>query len=153
MTRTGSRELFTLGVIAAAVGIAYGSSLLFGVSFALGAFFAGMVLRESRVQPPRRRGDAAAARCLRRPVLRLGRHAVRPGACSLERPLQVLAVVAIIVVGKSLAASALVLLLRYPLRHGADGRPASLAQIGEFSFILAGAGRLARPAAARKATA
>ena len=54
------------------------SAALFGVSFALGAFFAGMVLRESRVQPPRGRGIAAAARRLRGAVLRLGRHAVRP---------------------------------------------------------------------------
>src|SRR5918993_2948261 len=48
VARTGSRELFTLCVVAAAVTIAYGSAMLFGVSFALGAFFAGMVLRESQ---------------------------------------------------------------------------------------------------------
>ena len=76
---TGSRELFTLAVLALALGIAFGSAELFGVSFALGAFFAGHGAGRIRAQPPRRRGLAAAARRLRGAVLRLGRDAVRPG--------------------------------------------------------------------------
>ena len=77
VAHTGSRELFRLAVLAIALGVAFGAAKLFGVSFALGAFFAGMILGESRAQPARRRGIAAAARRLRRAVLRLGRHAVR----------------------------------------------------------------------------
>jgi CPA2 family monovalent cation:H+ antiporter-2 len=76
---TGSRELFRLAVLAIALGVAYGAALLFGVSFALGAFFAGMMLA-SRSFSQRRRGDPAAARRLRGAVLRLGRHAVRSPA-------------------------------------------------------------------------
>ena len=78
VAHTGSRELFRLAVLAIALGVAFGAAKLFGVSFALGAFFAGMVLSESRAQPARGRGIAAAARRLRGAVLRLGRHAVRP---------------------------------------------------------------------------
>ena len=77
VAHTGSRELFRLAVLAIALGVAFGAAKLFGVSFALGAFFAGMILSESRTQPPRRGGIAAAARRLRGAVLRLGRHAVR----------------------------------------------------------------------------
>ena len=77
VARTGSRELFTLSVLAVALGIAYGSAQLFGVSFALGAFFAGVVLSESVVQPQGGRRLAAAAGRLLGAVLRLGRHAVR----------------------------------------------------------------------------
>ena len=77
VARTGSRELFTLCVIAAAVGIAYGAAALFGVSFALGAFFAGMVLRESALSHRAAERVAAAAGRLLGAVLRLGRHAVR----------------------------------------------------------------------------
>ena len=74
--RTGSRELFILAVLVVALGIAYGAAELFGVSLALGAFLAGMVVAVG-VQPPRGRGGAAAARRVRGPVLRVGRHAVR----------------------------------------------------------------------------
>ncbi len=82
---TGSRELFTLAVLAIALGIAYGSAVLFGVSFALGAFFAGMMLNESELSHEAARELAAAARRVRGAVLRLGGHAVRsddpdPGA-------------------------------------------------------------------------
>ena len=77
VAHTGSRELFTLCVIAAAVGVAYGSAKLFDVSFALGAFFAGHDAARIRLQPSRRRGVAAAARCILGAVLRLGRDAVR----------------------------------------------------------------------------
>jgi CPA2 family monovalent cation:H+ antiporter-2 len=82
VARTGSRELFTLCGGGSAIGIAYGSAQLFSVSFALGAFFAGMVMRESEFShplPPKNPCRCAMpSRCS---VLRLGRHAVRPG-CS-----------------------------------------------------------------------
>ena len=77
VAHTGSRELFRLAVLAIALGVAFGAATLFDVSFALGAFFAGMILERIRTQPARREGDAAAARRLRGAVLRLGRHAVR----------------------------------------------------------------------------
>ncbi len=77
VAHTGSRELFRLAVLAIALGVAYGAATLFDVSFALGAFFAGMILSRIRTQPARGAGDAAAARRLRGAVLRLGRHAVR----------------------------------------------------------------------------
>ncbi len=79
VAHTGSRELFRLAVFAISLGVAFGAALVFDVSFALGAFFAGMILSEVRTQPARRRRNAAAARCVRGAVLRLGRHAVRSG--------------------------------------------------------------------------
>ena len=85
---TGSRELVTLFVIAVALGIAYGSAIVLGVSFALGAFFAGVVINESQLTSDRRRGGATGER-LRRAVLRLGGHAVRsrhPAANAAARP-------------------------------------------------------------------
>ncbi len=77
IAHTGSRELFRLGVLAIALGVAFGAAKLFGVSLALGAFFAGMILVGKRAQPSGRTGKPAAPRCFRRAVLRLGRHAVR----------------------------------------------------------------------------
>jgi CPA2 family monovalent cation:H+ antiporter-2 len=138
VTRTGSRELFTQCVVAAAVSIAYGSSALFGVSFALGAFFAGMVLRESEFS------QRAAEQTLPLQDAFAVLFFVSVGmlfdpAVLVRQPLQVVATVAIIMLGKSLAAAVLVLALRYPLRT-ALAASASLAQIGEFSFILAGLG-------------
>jgi CPA2 family monovalent cation:H+ antiporter-2 len=138
VAKTGSRELFTLCVVAAAVSIAYGSAVLFGVSFALGAFLAGMVLRESEFS------HRAAEQTLPLQDAFAVLFFVSVGmlfdpAILVEQPLAVLATVAIILVGKSLAAVALVLVLRYPART-ALMVAASLAQIGEFSFILAGLG-------------
>ena len=138
VTKTGSRELFTLCVIAAAVSIAYGSAALFGVSFALGAFFAGMVLRESefsaraaeQVLPLQ---DAFAV------LFFVSVGMLFDPRILVQQPLHVLATVAVIVLGKWLAAVALVLLLRYPVRT-ALVVAAGLAQVGEFSFILAGLG-------------
>jgi CPA2 family monovalent cation:H+ antiporter-2 len=138
VTKTGSRELFTLCVIAAAVSIAYGSAALFGVSFALGAFFAGMVMRESefsaraaeQVLPLQ---DAFAV------IFFVSVGMLFDPRILIEQPLHVLATVAVIVGGKSLAAIALVLLLRYPVRTALTVA-AGLAQVGEFSFILAGLG-------------
>ena len=138
VTKTGSRELFTLAVVAAAVSIAYGSAALFGVSFALGAFFAGMVLRESEFSA------RAAEQTLPLQDAFAVLFFVSVGMLFdpmilIEKPGHVLATVAVIVIGKSLAAIALVLVLRYPART-ALVVAASLAQIGEFSFILAGLG-------------
>jgi CPA2 family monovalent cation:H+ antiporter-2 len=138
IARTGSRELFTLCIVAAAVGIAYGSAILFGVSFALGAFFAGMVMRES----PLSYRAAEESLPLRDAFSVLFFVSVgmlfEPGVL-ISEPLHVLIVLAIIIFGKSLAAFVIVLLFRYPL-NTALTVSASLAQIGEFSFILANFG-------------
>ncbi|WP_127997381.1 YbaL family putative K(+) efflux transporter [Piscinibacter defluvii] len=138
VNRTGSRELFTLCVVAAAVTIAYGSAALFGVSFALGAFFAGMVLRESEFSH-RAAEESLPLRDAFAVLFFVSVGMLFDPAVLLEQPLQVLAVVAIVIVGKSLAAFGLVLLFRYPL-NTALTVSASLAQIGEFSFILAALG-------------
>ena len=136
--RTGSRELFTLCVVAAAVSIAFGSTALFGVSFALGAFFAGMVMRESEFSH-RAAEESLPLRDAFAVLFFVSVGMLFDPWVLVERPLQVLAVVAIIMVGKSLAAAALVLAFRYPL-NTALTVSASLAQIGEFSFILVGLG-------------
>jgi monovalent cation:H+ antiporter-2, CPA2 family len=138
VAKTGSRELFTLAVIAAAVGIAYGSSHLFGVSFALGAFFAGMVLRESELSH-RAAEETLPLRDAFSVLFFVSVGMLFDPRVLVESPLEVLGVVAIILVGKSLAAFVLVLALRYPL-NTAITVSASLAQIGEFSFILAALG-------------
>ncbi len=138
VARTGSRELFTLSVVAAALGIAYGSAVLFGVSFALGAFFAGMVLRESHLSH-RAAEESLPLRDAFSVLFFVSVGMLFDPAVLLREPLHVLAVVGIIVFGKSLAAFAIVLLFRYPL-NTALTVSASLAQIGEFSFILAGLG-------------
>jgi CPA2 family monovalent cation:H+ antiporter-2 len=138
VARTGSRELFTLCVVAAAVSIAYGSAQLFGVSFALGAFFAGMVLRESQLSQ-RAAEETLPLRDAFAVLFFVSVGMLFDPVVLFEQPLRVLATVAIIVIGKSMAAALLVLLLRYPL-NTALTVSASLAQIGEFSFILAGLG-------------
>jgi len=138
VSKTGSRELFTLCVLAAAVGIAYGAAVLFGVSFALGAFFAGMVLRESEFSH-RAAEESLPLREAFAVLFFVSVGMLFDPKVLLEHPLQVLAVVSIIVIGKSLAAVALVLAFRYPL-NTALTVSASLAQIGEFSFILAALG-------------
>jgi CPA2 family monovalent cation:H+ antiporter-2 len=138
VAKTGSRELFTLSVIAAAVGIAYGSSELFGVSFALGAFFAGMVLRESALSH-RAAEETLPLRDAFSVLFFVSVGMLFDPRVLVEHPLELLAVVAIILFGKSLAAFVLVLALRYPL-NTAITVSASLAQIGEFSFILAALG-------------
>ena len=136
--RTGSQELFTLAVISAAIGIAYGAAALFNVSFALGAFFAGMVMRESEFSH-RAAAESLPLRDAFAVLFFVAVGMLFDPAVLVSAPFKVLAVVAIIIVGKSLAAMALVLMLRYPL-NTALTVAASLAQIGEFSFILAGLG-------------
>ncbi|MDQ1919901.1 YbaL family putative K(+) efflux transporter [Massilia pseudoviolaceinigra] len=138
VARTGSRELFTLAVVATAVGIAYGSSELFGVSFALGAFFAGMVLRESPLSH-RAAEESLPLRDAFSVLFFVSVGMLADPMVLVESPLRVLAVVGVIMFGKSLVAFALVVALRYPL-NTALTVSASLAQIGEFSFILAALG-------------
>jgi K+:H+ antiporter len=138
IARTGSRELFILCVIASAVGIAYGSAELFGVSFALGAFFAGMVLRESPLSY-RAAEESLPLRDAFSVLFFVSVGMLFDPQVLIRQPLQLFAVILIIMLGKSLAAFFLVLLFRYPL-NTALTVSASLAQIGEFSFILAGLG-------------
>jgi monovalent cation:H+ antiporter-2, CPA2 family len=138
VARTGSRELFTLCVVAAAIGIAFASAQLFGVSFALGAFFAGMVLRESQFSQ-RAAEETLPLRDAFAVLFFVSVGMLFDPRVLVDEPLRVALVVGIIVLGKSLAAALLVLLMRYPL-NTALTVSASLAQIGEFSFILAGLG-------------
>jgi CPA2 family monovalent cation:H+ antiporter-2 len=135
---TGSRELFTLCVVAAAIGVAYGSAKLFGVSFALGAFFAGMMMRESEFSH-RAADESLPLRDAFSVLFFVSVGMLFDPHVLINDPWKVLAVAAIIMLGKTLAAIFLVLLFRYPL-NTALTVGASLAQIGEFSFILAGVG-------------
>jgi monovalent cation:H+ antiporter-2, CPA2 family len=138
VARTGSRELFTLSVLAVALGIAVGASALFGVSFALGAFFAGMVVNGSDLSHE----AAADALPLQDAFSVLFFVAVGmlfdPGIL-VRQPLEVFAVVLIVMIGKSVGAFGIVLAFGYPLRTALT-ISASLAQVGEFSFILASLG-------------
>ena len=138
IARTGSRELFTLSVVAFAICISYGAAALFNVSFALGAFFAGMVMRESKFSH-RAAEESLPLRDAFAVLFFVSVGMLFDPAVLIEEPLRVLGVVAIIIVGKSMAAMLLVLMLRYPL-NTAMTVAASLGQIGEFSFILAGLG-------------
>lgn len=138
VARTGSRELFTLCVLALALGLAYGSAELFGVSYALGAFFAGMVLHESDLS------HKAATNSLPLQDAFAVLFFVSVGmlfdpSILFREPLMVAGVAAVIMLGKSLVALGIVLLLGFPFSTAVIVS-ASLAQIGEFSFILAGLG-------------
>ena len=138
VAKTGSRELFTLAVVSAAIGIACGAAVLFSVSFALGAFFAGMVMRESEFSH-RAAEESLPLRDAFAVLFFVSVGMLFEPAILVEKPLSVLVVVAVIVLGKSIAAMMITLALRYPL-NTALTVAASLAQIGEFSFILAGLG-------------
>ncbi len=138
VAKTGSRELFTLCVIATAVGVAYGSARLFDVSFALGAFFAGMRMRESEFSH-RAADESLPLREAFSVLFFVSVGMLFDPQVLVEQPLKLLAVVAIVMVGKTIAAIVLVLVFRYPL-NTALVVGASLAQIGEFSFILASLG-------------
>ncbi|MEN8429918.1 cation:proton antiporter [Acinetobacter towneri] len=135
VARLGSRELFTLTVVAAAVSIAFGAYKVFGVSMALGAFFAGMVVKESDFSH-RAEEETLPLREIFSILFFVAVGMLFDPRILIEEPLHVLAVVGIIMVGKTIAAMALVLFFRYPL-NTALTVGASLAQIGEFSFILA----------------
>jgi CPA2 family monovalent cation:H+ antiporter-2 len=138
VAHTGSRELFRLAVLAIALGVAYLAASLFGVSFALGAFFAGMILSES----PLSHRAAEESLPLRDAFAVLFFVSVGmlfdPGIL-LRAPLALVATIAIILFGKSLAAWLIVRAFGKP-DQVALTISASLAQIGEFSFILAGLG-------------
>ena len=135
VARLGSRELFTLTVVAAAVSIAFGAYKVFGVSMALGAFFAGMVVKESDFSH-RAEEETLPLREIFSILFFVSVGMLFDPRILVEQPLHVLAVVAIIMIGKTIAAMALVLFFRYPI-NTALTVGASLAQIGEFSFILA----------------
>ncbi len=135
---TGSRELFTLCVLAIALGVAFGSAELFGVSFALGAFFAGMMLNESEFSH-QAANETLPLREAFAVLFFVSVGMLFDPQILLKEPLEVLAVFAIIVIGKSVAAYALVRAFGKP-NSTALMISASLAQIGEFSFILAGLG-------------
>jgi CPA2 family monovalent cation:H+ antiporter-2 len=135
---TGSRELFRLAVLAIALGVAFGAAQLFDVSFALGAFFAGMMLSESELSH-----EAAAETLPLRDAFAVlffvSIGMLFSPAIIVDDALAVLATVFIIIIGKSAAAYAIVKAFKHPTRT-ALVISASLAQIGEFSFILAGLG-------------
>ena len=135
---TGSRELFTLFVLACAMGVAFGAAKLFGVSFALGAFFAGMLLNESRFGH-KAAEDSLPLRDAFAVLFFVSVGMLFDPGILLEQPLEVLETLGIILVGKSIAAWAVVRMLG---RSNAVALTiaASLAQIGEFSFILVGLG-------------
>jgi CPA2 family monovalent cation:H+ antiporter-2 len=138
VARTGSRELFTLCVIAVAIGIAYSAAALFGVSFALGAFFAGIVMRESPLSH-RAASESLPLREAFSVLFFVSVGMLFDPSMLVREPLRLVVVIAIILIGKTVAAFLIVLAFRYPL-NTALTVSASLAQIGEFSFILAGLG-------------
>ncbi|AUN32486.1 cation:proton antiporter domain-containing protein [Niveispirillum cyanobacteriorum] len=138
VARTGSRELFTLAVLAIAMGIAYGSAQVFGVSFALGAFFAGVVLAESRFSH-KAAADSLPLQDAFSVIFFVSVGMLFDPSILMREPLSVAAVLLTIIIGKSLVAFAIVLALGYPMGAGLL-ISASLAQIGEFSFILVGLG-------------
>lgn len=138
IAKTGSRELFTLCVIAVAIGIAYIASKYFAMSFALGAFFAGLIMRESKYSE-RAAEESLPFREAFAVLFFVSVGMLFDPNIFLHEPLRILAVIAIIIVGKSIAAFLLVLAFRYPM-SSAFTISASLAQIGEFSFILAALG-------------
>lgn len=138
VARTASRELFTLAVFATAVGVAFASAKLFGVSLALGAFFAGMMIRESDLTHEVARRtlpfqDAFAVLFFVTVGMLFDPYIL------VDEPINVLIVVMIIMVGKSLAAFTIVMMSGYPLK-AALLVSTGLAQIGEFSFILVALG-------------
>lgn len=135
---TGSRELFTLSVLATALGIAFGAVELFDVSFALGAFFAGMVLNESELSH-RAAHDTLPLRDAFAVLFFVSVGMLFDPMVLVQQPLAVLATLAIIIFGKSAAAFFLVRMFGHSPRTALT-IAASLAQIGEFAFILAGLG-------------
>lgn len=135
VARTGSRELFTLAIVAVALGVAFGSAELFGVSFALGAFFAGIVISASD-HSQRAARDSQPLQDAFGVLFFVSVGMLFDPATLIQEPVRILAVVAIILFGKFAAALVIVLAFRRPLGL-ALAIAASLAQIGEFSFVLA----------------
>jgi CPA2 family monovalent cation:H+ antiporter-2 len=138
VAHTGSRELFRLAVLAISLGIAFGAAVLFDVSFALGAFFAGMILSESELSH-RAAQETLPLRDAFAVLFFVSVGMLVDPLIVLREPLPLLATVFIIVVGKSAAAFLIVRAFGHPAST-AWTISASLAQIGEFSFILAGLG-------------
>lgn len=131
----GSNEMFTLGVLAIAIGIAYASHAVLGLSFALGAFLAGAAVGESDLSHQAAQ-EALPMRDAFASLFFVSVGMLLDPAIIIRMPLAVAATLAIITVGKSLPALGIFLLLRRPLRTGLIVA-AGLAQIGEFSFIMA----------------
>jgi CPA2 family monovalent cation:H+ antiporter-2 len=132
---TNSRELFTIAVVAAAIGISFEAAELFGLSFALGAFFAGVVVGESD-HSHRAEAELLPLQDAFTALFFVAMGMLFDPSILIRQPLQVLAVVAIVILGKSVGAFLITRALRYPIGT-ALLIAASLAQIGEFSFILA----------------
>ncbi|RUX19991.1 Kef family K(+) transporter [Mesorhizobium sp. M2A.F.Ca.ET.042.01.1.1] len=135
VAHTGSRELFRLSVLAIALGVAFGAAKLFGVSLALGAFFAGMIMSESELSH-RAAEESLPLRDAFSVLFFVSVGMLFDPLSLISNGLPILATLAIIVVGKSIAAFVIVIAFRYPIAT-ALMISASLAQIGEFSFILA----------------
>jgi CPA2 family monovalent cation:H+ antiporter-2 len=138
VAHSGSRELFRLAVLAIALGVAFGAAGIFGVSFELGAFFAGMMMGESKLAQ-RAAEETLPLRDAFAVLFFVSIGMLFNYQVLLTEPLVVLAALAIVVLGKSLAALLIVLVARRPLRTALT-IAVSLAQIGEFSFILIGLG-------------
>jgi monovalent cation:H+ antiporter-2, CPA2 family len=138
VVHTGSRELFRLAVLVIALGVAYGSAELFGVSFALGAFFAGLILAESELSQ-RAAQESLPLRDAFAVLFFVSIGMLVDPTIFVRQPGPVIATFLIIVLGNALAAFGMAYLLRAPLPR-ALMVAASLSQIGEFSFILAGLG-------------
>jgi CPA2 family monovalent cation:H+ antiporter-2 len=136
--RTGSHELFTLAVLAVAIGIAYAASVLFGVSFALGAFCAGVVLSNSDLSH-RAAEESLPLQHAFAVIFFVSVGMLFDPGILVRHPLEVASVLFVIIIGKSIAAFAIVQMLGYPVGTALTVS-ACLAQIGEFSFILAGLG-------------
>lgn len=135
---TGSRELFRLAVYAVALGVAFVASELFGVSFALGAFLAGMVMGESQLSQ-RAAEEALPLRDAFAVLFFISVGMLFNPAVVVTQPLALLATLAIVILGKSVVAYAIIRAFRHP-KGTALSIAASLAQIGEFSFVLVGLG-------------
>jgi CPA2 family monovalent cation:H+ antiporter-2 len=138
VARTGSRELFTLSILATALGIAYASAELFDVSLALGAFLAGLVVAQSG-QSHQAAADALPFRDAFAVLFFVSVGMLFDPSILKDEPAQLAALLALVVIGKALVAGVLVLALSYPIRV-ALVVAAGLAQVGEFSFILADMG-------------
>lgn len=138
VAHTGSRELFRLAVLSIALGVAFGAAFLFDVSFALGAFFAGMILGESQLSR-RAAEETLPLRDAFAVLFFVSVGMLFDPAVVVEQPWPLVATVAIIMFGKSLIAYLIVRAFGHP-NETALTVSASLAQIGEFSFILAGLG-------------
>jgi CPA2 family monovalent cation:H+ antiporter-2 len=138
VAHSGSRELFRLAVLAIALGVAFGAAVVFDVSFALGAFFAGMILGETQLSR-RAAEETLPLRDAFAVLFFVSVGMLFDPKVLVEQPLPLIATVAIIVFGKSFAAYAIVRAFGHP-NQTAMTIAVSLAQIGEFSFILAGLG-------------